>query len=214
MLRLALLVGLLVVAGCSGGGSSDPRCPPGFKRFTHPALSLCHPEAWRDGFPPGSVMPPDSRMSWSVLTLHIPDGGMFSVEVMPVSPTDFPLTMPNREEAIDRYAYAIGMVSGLKLRMRLDVAAGAVTEELLNGRWRVHHRIVKGSDVAFSAYEAGKIYESRMPMLVGLTTGLAGDQVVLITQVVPSTSVTSPRTLRTFADVRNTITVAQPGYKH
>jgi hypothetical protein len=199
--RAMLLVVLLPMGGCSSG----PSCPPRFKRFTHPSVSLCYPETWqRLSIPERSA---NSRAPWLVLVLQAPGGGMFSVDVLPVSPTDFPLTMLNREDAIDRYAYANGIVARLiEDRALRKEGTAAMTVEMLNGKWRVRHRIFQGSMGGPSTYDFGKIYESRTPMTIGLTTGLVGDHVVLFTQYAPAAiSEASHRMLVAFATIRETV---------
>jgi hypothetical protein len=202
--RLFLPILLIAMSSCSSG----PPCPPGFERSTHPPVSLCYPVTWKKY--PIQKRSAERTASWLELFLAVPGGGMFSVDILPVSQTDFPLTMIDREDAIDRYAYANGIVSRLKSTWSIDLDSGAVTEEVLNGQWRVRNRIFHGSSGGPSTYDFGKIYETRIPITVTLTTGLAGDRVVLFTQSVPAAiSEASQRTLIAFAKVRETVTLAR-----
>ena len=203
-MRLLLLVVLLALAGCSSG----PPCPPQFKRFTHPTFSVCYPWSWRIQSVVKKSERPPSHAPWLEF-LVIGGDSYFTVDVMPVNPTDFPPTMPDRERAIERYALETGFVSRLRRSMRLHERLGS-SEDILNG-WSVRNRILQGYMGGPSVYEAGKIYEMPTPVTIGVTTGVVDDQVLLLTQVVPATLRvavdTKTQTLDVFKQIRHTLTV-------
>src|SRR5262245_25982749 len=110
LVRIApLACALTVMWSCAH--SSEPPCPAQFKRFTNPTFSLCYPWSWRTQ----SVLKKSERPSWHAPWLEFmvlgADGAFFSVDVIPLSTTDFPPTMLDREAAIDRYALENGFVS-------------------------------------------------------------------------------------------------------
>ena len=176
----------------------DP-CPPQFKRFTHPTFSLCYPWSWRIQSVLKRSERPPSHAPWLEFSVSGGDGAFFTVDVIPVNPTDFPPTMLDGEGAIERYALENGFVSRLQQRsMRLHKRVGS-SEAILDG-WRVRHRILQGS-----------MNETGAPVTIGVTTGLVDDQVLLFTQLVPSALRavvdTKTDTLDVFRKMRQTVTV-------
>ena len=185
----------------------DPSsCPAGFKRFTHPFVSLCYPKGWHGP-------PPANDFDGLQLTLMGGASVLFAVDVLPVSSMDLPPTMLHREQAIDRYAYENGFVSRLQLR-GLRLRASGANETIDNNGWTLRHRVLQGSTSGPETYDFGKFYQTQVPVAVGLTTALVNDHVVLLTQVIyPTSPEAYQRTIDAFREIRRTmtfITVADP----
>lgn len=202
-----LACALIVMSSCAQ--SSEPRCPPQFKRFTNPTFSLCYPWSWRTQSVLKKSERPPSHAPWLEFIVSAGDGAFFSVDAIPLSTTDFPPTMLDRDAAIDRYALENGFVSRMASRYQLHKRLGS-SEAILNG-WRVRNRILQGSMDGPSTYDAGNFYETRTPVTIGVTTGLVDDQVLLFTQFVPaalSVAVdTNTHTREVFRKIRQTVTI-------
>ena len=191
---VAVLIVLLAVVRYAA--APDPsQCPPQFKRFTHPVVSLCYPKGWQR----------QSESRGSALVLFGGANVLLAVDVLPVSPTDFPPARPQHEEAIDRYVLEKGAVSRLR-RNGLRLRARGALETIDTNGWLLRHRVLQGSTDGQSTYEAGKIYQMPVPVTVGLTTALVNDHIVLLTQYVASGSPEElQRSMDTFRAIRRTL---------
>jgi hypothetical protein len=123
-------------------------------------------------------------------------GGFFSVVVLPIEPGDF-TTAPDPARATADYGYEHGVSAQLKNLVQGSYQShGDLLPEYLNGQWRVYHRFFRTTIQGVPAHAR-------------FTTALAGDHVVVLTQITNGVgSEYGQRTGLAFEAIRHTVTLA------